>query len=219
MVRAILEGRKTQTRRVVKPQAWSYANDLQGLPWIYAKSGPNDFGDPTPIRCPYGQPGDRLWVREMWQYADWTEDGEPWLRYRADGATLLPGWAPDDWLDRLESVWATLSDPENIRIDGKAADRKWRASILMPRWASRIELEVTGVRVERVQGISEADAQAEAWRVLGRGKAAGVRCGGCDVGGEEEGSEHAERGGVGGGEGILTQMDADERGSDGGEGE
>ena len=161
MVRAILEGRKTQTRRVVKPQAWSYANDLLGLPWIYAKSGPNDFGDPTPIRCPYGQPGDRLWVRETWQYADWTEDGEPWLRYRADGATLLPGWAPDDWLDRLESVWATLSDPENIRIDGKAADRKWRASILMPRWASRIELEVTGVRVERVQGISEADAQAE----------------------------------------------------------
>jgi hypothetical protein len=65
----------------------------------------------------------------------------------------------------------------------------------------------------------DLDALAEAWRVLGRGKAAGVRGEGCDVGGEEEGSEHAERGGVGGGEGILTQMDADERGSDGGEGE
>lgn len=78
------------------------------------------------LGCPYGQPGDRLWVREAWARDD--EDGQ--LMYRADVGRDL------------------------------CADA-WRPSIHMPRWASRITLEVTAVRVERLQDISEADAQAE----------------------------------------------------------
>lgn len=123
MVRAILDGRKTQTRRVVKPQPI----------WVYDCSVPVLTTDADPnaaIRCPYGVPGDRLWVRETF--------GRQWRHgfiYRADVETPIPagGWEP---------------------------------SIHMPRCASRIMLEVTRVCVERLQNISEADAQAEGIQVL-----------------------------------------------------
>ncbi|MFN8993924.1 MAG: hypothetical protein ACK5X3_09750, partial [Pseudomonadota bacterium] len=82
------------------------------------------------VSCPYGQPGDRLWVREAWL----TVDGESAF-YRAD-------YAPDAKGERDHGV-------------------SWRPAMFMPRWASRIELKVTGIRVERLQDISEADAVAE----------------------------------------------------------
>ncbi|WP_186083797.1 hypothetical protein [Burkholderia gladioli] len=116
MVRAILDGRKTQTRRVAKEFAGR--DNLDAI----LRRFPNQQG------CPHGEPGDRLWVRETWgQYQLAPED----IVYRADED--FPCGSP----------------------------KRWRPSIHMPRWASRITLEITGVRVERLQDISEADAIAE----------------------------------------------------------
>jgi hypothetical protein len=153
MVRAILDGKKTQTRRVLKPQPYWYERTERPSSWRYADSHqsiefrPDEFVSD----CPYGQPGDRLWVRETWQgplfdharFADYF--AEPanfekpeFCEYAADGGPT----------------------PEFIDADDNL-QCKWRPSIHMPRWASRITLELTGVRVERLQSISEEDALAE----------------------------------------------------------
>lgn len=145
MIRAILENRKSQTRRVLKPQP---PNDVRralnhpdDLPFVAFLRNGEDFWR---IKCPYGRPGDRLWVRETWCKVDNREfGGDIWIDYRAtpwESAEHPAGWnnAPDD----SEAL-------------------KWRPSIHMPRWASRITLEVTDVRVEKLQDISEEDAQAE----------------------------------------------------------
>lgn len=135
MVRGLLDGSKTQTRRVVKP--WKGAEpsskpvpaDLQYLP---------DF---TCYRetCPYGQTGDRLWAREAW---------------RADiGFNDLP---PRDIDESAAVYYEATEDNSAGHFKGKL-----RPSMFMPRWASRILLEITGVRVDRLQDISEADATAE----------------------------------------------------------
>jgi hypothetical protein len=127
MVRAILAGTKTQTRRALK--------QVQ----VRSAAMPEPEWRSVHTLCPYGQPGDRLWVREAWSRDE--EDGA--LFYRADVGT---GNEADDW-------------QQNI-YDG-ASGYRWKPSIHMPRWASRITLEVTAIRVERLQDISEADAQAE----------------------------------------------------------
>lgn len=169
MVSAILEGRKTMTRRVMKPQPRA---DYTLSPLMKAKEylGPRMCGkmgcyvtgqlDWT-FFCPAYQPGDHLWVKENYQYADWTEDGLPFIRYQADGAIRGPLTPSEDMADRVWAIWEELSDPDNRAIDGKSADRKWRPSIFMPKWAARIWLEVTDVRAERLQDISEEDAIAE----------------------------------------------------------
>jgi hypothetical protein len=151
MVRAILAGTKTQTRRLVKPltadrltHCPGFLESLEGVPLSQ-----------------YGQPGDRLWMRETWRYADWTEEGEPHIEYAADGTRTLIEDFPEEWAGRLMDTWVALSDPINFDIDQRAADRRWRPSIHMPRWASRITLNITDVRVERLHGISQADAMAE----------------------------------------------------------
>ena len=153
MVRAIIDGKKTQTRRVVKPQ-------LSGCPYndngIWVERWFHTGDDDREIRCPYGQRGDKLWVRENWQYYDWNEDGMPCIRYAADNATVWPE-VPEEWAERIDDIWATLSSED----DNMARDRRWRPSIHMPRWASRITIEITAVRVERLQDISEADALDE----------------------------------------------------------
>ncbi|MCS7591173.1 hypothetical protein [Pseudomonas aeruginosa] len=142
MVRAILEGRKTVTRRVVKPQP-----DFLG-----SMVDPNtpfktlDAGLHARITCPYGEPGDRLWVREAWA---------------ADAQ--VDAIAPSD-LSQGEPIWypADLS----VRQTGCSMISKGRVrpSIHMPRWACRILLEITAVRVERLQDISEEQALAEGVR-------------------------------------------------------
>lgn len=157
MVRALLAGTKTQTRRAVKithrtPGLESCLEPPAGL-----KTRPGLAAE----LCPYGKPGDRLWVRETWQYYDWTEEGEPCIRFSADNATSWPEPGLDTWADRLVDVWEALSRSENYSIDNRARDRRWRPSIHMPRWASRILLEVTAIHVERLQDISEEDATAE----------------------------------------------------------
>jgi hypothetical protein len=113
MVRALIEGRKTQTRRIVKPQPLTPFNDaaLRLLP----------------RQCPYGQPGDLLWVRETWFHPNKSNPSKYNLSYRAD-ADAIHNWYP---------------------------------SIHMPRWVSRLTLELTDVRVERLQAIGEEDAAAE----------------------------------------------------------
>lgn len=147
MVRAVLEGRKTQTRRVVK--------NLEGRPansWTLhraagcADSWSSDSG--WMGRCPYGQPGDRLWVRESFQplFADGVEN-----HWETDWKTGK-GYAI--------SYPATDGIHEYLDADDNLTDA-CKPSIHMPRWASRILLEITAVRVERLQDISEADAQAE----------------------------------------------------------
>jgi hypothetical protein len=154
MVRAILAGSKTQTRRIVKPRyPWEIEELEDGSPWPwypdYVTGGEWDGW----VLCPYGQPGDRLWVRETFQplYADGWEDG-----YNSDGEAVNyktgRGYAP--------RFIATDGSTEFIDPDGEVSSRVW-PSIHMPRWASRITLEIAGVRVERLQDISEADAIAE----------------------------------------------------------
>lgn len=144
MVRAILAGRKTQTRRVVKPQpdARLGADYVDGV-W-YEQDG---YGDSWPIRCPYGVPGDRLWVRETWR--PWPHP-DMWdgIMYRADGAFVKP-----DGLSEAQGHWLS-TECEHI-------EERWRPSIHMPRWASRLTPAVADVRVERVQDISECDSIAE----------------------------------------------------------
>jgi len=145
MVRAVLDGRKTQTRRVVKnkrmefvggrgclddPESWGFEDEHGVFHCLPARGKAPSRDDINP---PYGVPGDRLWVRETWRGGNDTLES---VFYRADD--LLP------------------STPvyQNINV-------KWKPSIHMPRWASRILLEITDIRVERVQDISAGDANAE----------------------------------------------------------
>lgn len=171
LVRAILAGQKTVTRRVVKPQFQTAPVDVvDGVPsWDFPTNYAGELqmntqhGDP----CPYGKPGDRLWVRETWgvishdfddqgNMIDWTPDRPatpiremPFGRgyysghaiYRADGEAV---WTGDD--------------------DGGGDDRSaWKPSIHMPRAASRILLEITDVRVERLQDISADQCRREGY--------------------------------------------------------
>lgn len=126
MVRALLDGTKTQTRRAVKARK---------DPDYGCQMTPGEIaGDENPTRlCPYGQPGDRLWVREAWS-----------------SHACFDHLAPRDC-------------PKSIHYtaDGKIQTGKGRPSIHMPRWASRITLDVVSVRVERLQDISRGDAMAE----------------------------------------------------------
>lgn len=141
MVRALLNGKKTQTRRIVKPQP--ERNDKGTLMWgTGRRTGMQSFGvdglDVPPgvfARCPYGKPGDRLWVREAWQVH-----------------TMFDHLPPRDISQ--SHVWY-------IADDGYKAEPRYRQGMFMPRWASRITLELTSVRVERLQQISTADALAE----------------------------------------------------------
>lgn len=167
MVRAILEGRKTQTRRIVKPHPRS--DQIMPREWstvmrgnqnaIYGDGGLgwtalDTDGNPHEFRCPYGQPGDRLWVREAWALID--KDYKPAdlaqataIVYRADGLKV-PNQKDRD-------VRAIFADRCRLPLDAI----KWRPSIHMPRNLSRIDLEIVAVRVERLKDISQSDAIAE----------------------------------------------------------
>ncbi|BEU21611.1 hypothetical protein [Paraburkholderia sp. 22B1P] len=148
MVRALLDGRKMQTRRVVKHQPPEYTRDVITFHhpdprthyWAFDGGSLMDWAQP----CPYGEVGDHLYVRETWQHSNY-----PLGPYDADCIVFYRA----DYLDDPHGPDGEKS-PE-----GKYRD--WRPSIHMPRAASRITLEVTGVRVERLQDISAADARAE----------------------------------------------------------
>ena len=153
MVRAILDGRKTQTRRVVKPQP---EHGLMPCHWCDKGWGtvtePNEYGMQgcmcDGVRCPYGFPGDHLYVRETWRPFGRHRDGhwEGGLEYRVGGQLRI-------------------TEPQQltaIRQRHKLGQvSKWKPSIHMPKWASRIWLQVTGVRAERVQDITTEDVWSE----------------------------------------------------------
>lgn len=135
-VLAILEGRKTQTRRVITPapifddrlQVWQFAPSKKAWSLGDYFDNKNDFPESWLNHCPYGQAGDRLWVRETWAHYQFRTADKPRVVYRAD--------------DELHGAL-------------------WRPSIFLRRKDSRITLEITGVRVERLQDISRADTEAE----------------------------------------------------------
>lgn len=146
MIRAILDNRKTQTRRVIRPQPINYKPRLFDGRWFYNNCG--NGGEE--MRCPYGKPGDRLWVKEKHVLLD--RDG--WIDPAQPRDAMIHG-------NRNGVGYADFEhDPDSERCR-KELGYKWRSPIHMPRWASRILLEITEVRVQRLQDISEEDAIAE----------------------------------------------------------
>lgn len=173
MVRALLAGTKTQTRRVVKsvelargeargvrvaPGTFCYLDfdGVPGLSWRPFGGSPTVPYPPEKVAtaCPYGAPGDRLWVRETWRTEE-LADGTDGVRF-PDGAFCACENTPE-----VGDAWGSQHSAKSAR-----RGTVWRPSIHMPRWASRLTLEVTGVRVERLQDISEADARAEGAQVV-----------------------------------------------------
>lgn len=126
------------------------------------------------LSCPYGEPGDRLWVRETWRVGAWLEcDESISVDYRADDSCRLE-WLDVPDPDMFERLWVQSTDearkafgPHDVyRWSAGDSPCRWRPSIHMPRWASRILLEVVDVRVELLKDISAIDAIAEGatWR-------------------------------------------------------
>lgn len=151
MVNAIFEGRKVQTRRIVKPQPVEHDFQNGGVHFSFVPPQTQKGylaiachvikkGDTAYVKMPFGHPGSHLWVREGLH----RPDGDPWL-YRADNQPVVV--AKEDETAML--VWA----------HHKVQD--YCPSMFMPRWAARITLEIVNVRVERLESISEEDAKAE----------------------------------------------------------
>ena len=165
-VRAILDGRKAQTRRVIKPQPalWDFL-DIMFLPrWtLYGETWKSEgtMREEAPLLCPYGILGDRLWIRETWStdvdIDSYAREGEliP-VHYRADPL-------PEGYEDEAHFLDVTGAE-------------HWSPSIHMPRWACRVVLEVTGVRVERVQEIMVDDVAAEGTPGMIGGRYQCTRC-------------------------------------------
>lgn len=166
MVQALLAGRKTVTRRLVQPMRgrqseWLTPELINSVPhgeiikggWQmhHPKAGQNhagvDVAYDSPlgwIECPYGQPGDLIWVRETYKIEGSMSHGESVLgvKYKADGR------------------WIQNDSKEVFEIFHKSKEG-WRPNIFLPKVAARIWLQVTDIRVERLQDITEQDAQAE----------------------------------------------------------
>lgn len=153
MVRAILDGSKTQTRRIVKVS--------HGTPTKFL--GHDDTGAllfDSKYRCPFGETGDRLWVREAWRSTSDLDahSGARMAELCLDAGYRSP-WAPIQYeADTTRRNWEHTTTPPH---DREPAAGRYRHARFMPRWASRITLEVTAVRVERLQSISDADAESE----------------------------------------------------------
>jgi len=175
MVRAILDGRKTVTRRPVKDSS-SYTKVSPCSNWndgfIFIKEGKiKGSGTGKQLRCPYGQICDHLYVRETWRVGAWDEDnGEIAFDYKADGHIGKYVELEDDELfSRLWEQSCEDAEKEGCEVDeneryswckGESPCR-WRPSIHMPKAAARIWLEIADIRVERVQDITEEQAEDE----------------------------------------------------------
>lgn len=161
MVRALLDGSKTQTRRALKVQPWDVSTVASGNHIFDFRADKADLEKVLDMaamikRCPYGQPGDRLWVRETWQ-GPLLEEFES----DADGAWMSPSRI-HQYQNAAHCRYAADGGPAPEFMDSDDnLQCRWRPGIHMFRWASRITLEVTGVRVERLQDITRGDAMAE----------------------------------------------------------
>jgi hypothetical protein len=159
MIRALLDGTKTQTRRLMNPQPvhaqhheWNGAvihDDEQRL-WCWKWHTYDNLWDEhvrdderrhLAVKCPYGRAGEQLWVKETWTH---------------DADSLDDARAQHEDAMSMSSVYYRASMP-----DDEAETMRWRPSIFMPRWASRITLKIVEVRVQLLQEISEDDARAE----------------------------------------------------------
>jgi hypothetical protein len=196
MVLALLNGTKTQTRRIapisdlnIKPHSddlvtWSvrFTRPVKGVIGNHSGGKLSDLQARSIIAAqfnPFGQPGDRLWVKENWRIGAWREnDGSlaidylasepaktPWITVPEDaenyhGSSIFENYWIQSTDDCIESDLSTDDDGRYHWEPGQSPCRK-RPSIYMPRWASRITLEIIDVRVERLQDISEEDAIAE----------------------------------------------------------
>ncbi|TXE47859.1 hypothetical protein FOT55_15010 [Serratia bockelmannii] len=169
MVRAILSGRKTQTRRVMKVQPSEHFHPMNMsleldysarwyTPGVIDKDGYLQpatgqvfgvAGEDEGYACPFGAVGDRLWVRETWSsdFANYYPNDRVW--YAADNNRCSD-------IEVVNGVRGIYSPESDVHVPFR-----WRPSIHMPRWASRITLEITGVRVERLNDLSEEDAKSE----------------------------------------------------------
>ena len=190
-VRGILDGKKTQTRRVMKVQPLEIEWKLHAIIGDEKNNGKMCFAKPGEVmaeeginrtkyfKCPY-QVGEKLWVRESWGYHGCTTGGDPekhysTVKYHADGLRK------DIYCDSFEEL-CKQDVPQNIKhkkdCDYDEYESRWRCycfnewwekkrkitPIYMPKWAARIWLEITGVRVERVQDISQRDSICEGIR-------------------------------------------------------
>lgn len=163
MVRALLDGRKTQTRRVVKASVPEGAVDAgvissgsasNGL-WWWLDSTEIEWASPIgdEFRCPYGVPGDTLWVREAWRLHE---------RF-SDVARIVYGASQGrSWTEQHEDFPIALAGERQPSMG-------FKPSIHMPRWASRISLLITDVRIERLCSISGPDAEAEGLKWIAPG--------------------------------------------------
>ncbi|MCY1043303.1 hypothetical protein OV208_18445 [Corallococcus sp. bb12-1] len=157
MIRALLDGRKAVTRRLLKPQPAPNAPHDGGTTWVYRSKdglhvpcgtvGHLTVAEKMGLRCPYGQPGDRLWVKETWRpEASSMGHRIGWkLTYAADDAVLFSDLA------RVDASWRCPKAAKNGNV----------TPLFMPRWASRLTLDVAAVRVERLHDITEEDSRAE----------------------------------------------------------
>lgn len=160
MVRAILSNRKTQTRRIMKVQPESNQlglllitdstkrSDIGKYHWAESNATGNHVCSKL-FSCPFGAVGDRIWVRETWSsdFANYYPNDRVW--YAADNNRRLD-------IEVVDGVRGIYSPESDVHVPFR-----WQPSIHMPRWASRILLEITGVRVERLRSMSQDDARAE----------------------------------------------------------
>lgn len=165
MVRAVLAGDKIQTRRTNgleyfsrpenDPDGWLCARVADGMAYMVYRNMPHE----RPVRCPYGQPGDRLWVREAFRFAASLDRLSPNdVGEKALDAGYNTPWAPTQFeADGTRTgAWRGFDTPPAITAPGKL-----RPGIHMPRWACRLALDIVRVRVERLQAINHFDALAE----------------------------------------------------------
>lgn len=165
MVQAIIEGRKTQTRRIIKPQPILEGQRDYGDSWAW-KKGKKWFSGVTTEQLlseiglchesvsTYGIPGDHLWVRETWGVGTRPHPVEGWvdgIEYKADEKYCD---------DREDLTLYSVETPDGISIDDYYSTG-WKSPIFMPKWASRITLEIKKLRAERLQDISDQDCFAE----------------------------------------------------------
>lgn len=147
MVRAILDGRKTQTRRMIKPQPDITPDQVEILPEAWAAGF-------IPVECPFGDIGDRLWVRETW-----SPDSRKAYPYYSAVYRASDGEYSQHKKDCIDN--AKYKSEESHAPEGCLCEFRWRPSIFMPRERCRITLEITDVRVQRLKDLSNNDAKSE----------------------------------------------------------
>lgn len=159
MIKAILEGRKTQTRRIIKPQPRLVAPDSITIPNYCSGEW----------ACPHGHSGEKLWVRESWRVGAWQEDeGKIAVDYKADGYCRRK-WLTVENQELFMRLWQQSTDDaqkvfgrlERYKWQPGESPCRWRSARFMPRWASRITLKIINIRPERLQRITSKDALAE----------------------------------------------------------